>query len=167
MLLASSLMLCYQYKRQIENLIIGEGRFGLEALSTDSMRFIAKRLSGLLKYQYSIGQQGLSEHLIEVQLVEELYSHLLKYFLENGLVEPSFLSSREVILFYSDKPEFFILPNGSLFMSESLLEQLLTKVESGGIEALTFLFVHELSHIVKGHLQKNLMQTQHYGDLRN
>ena len=102
--------------------MIGEGRFGLEALSNDSVRFISKRLAGLLKYQYSIGQQGLSDNLIEVQLMEELYSHLIKYFMENGLVEPKFLSSREVILFYSAKPEFFILPNGSLFLSESLLE---------------------------------------------
>ena len=83
--------------------------------------------------------------------MEELYSHLLSYFAENGLVEPTFLSSREVILFYSVKPEFFILPNGSLFMSECLLEQLL-KMDKGGLEALAFIIVHELSHIVKGHL---------------
>ena len=47
---------------------------------------------------------------------------MLKYFIENGLVAPSLLSSREVTLFYSDKPEFFILPNGALFLSEVLLE---------------------------------------------
>ena len=50
--LASTLVLCYQYKTQIENLVIGEGRFGLEALPSNSVRFIAKRLAGLLKYQY-------------------------------------------------------------------------------------------------------------------
>ena len=99
-----------------------------------------------------------------MQLIEELYTYLLKYFLENGLVEPSFLSSREVIVFYSPKPELFILPNGSLFMSESLLEQAL---RVGNLEALSFLLVNELSHIVKGHLKKNLMQTHNYGDLRN
>ena len=89
--------------------------------------------------------------------------------MENGLVEPKFLSSREVILFYSAKPEFFILPNGSLFLSESLLELLLNSKskDNCGLEALTFLIVHELSHIVKGHLPKNLMSTHHYGDLRN
>jgi hypothetical protein len=81
-------------------------------------------------------------------------------------VEPSFLSSREVTLFYSGKPEFFILANGSLFMSECLLEQVL-RTESGGLEALTCLIVHELSHIVKGDLQKNLMGSHHYGDLKN
>ena len=89
-----------------------------------------------------------------MQLIEELYNYLLKYFLENGLVEPSFLSSREVIVFYSPKPELFILPNGSLFMSESLLEQAL---RGRNLEALSFLLVSELSHIVKGHLKKNLM----------
>ena len=56
-----------------------------------------------------------------------------------------------MILFYSAKPELFILANGSLFMSESLLEQVL-KTKSGGLEALALLLVHELSHIVRGHL---------------
>ena len=76
---------------------------------------------------------------------------MLKYFISNGLVEPSFLSSREVTVYYSEKAELFILANGSLFMSECLLEEVL-RTESGGLEALTFLLVHELSHIVKGHL---------------
>ena len=123
LLLASGIIIFYKFKTQIQNVVIGEGRFGFEALSTDSVRFISKRLASLLKFQYSMGKQGLGSHLIEVQLIEELYSYLLKYFLENGLVEPSFLSSREVIVFYSPKPELFILPNGSLFISESLLEQ--------------------------------------------
>ena len=122
LLVASGIIIFFKFRTQIENLVIGEGRFGLEALSTDSVRFISKRLASLLKFQYSMGQQGLGNHLIEVQLIEELYTYLIKYFLENGLVEPSFLSSREVIVFYSPKPELFILPNGSLFMSESLLE---------------------------------------------
>ena len=86
--------------------------------------------------------------------------------LANGLVEPSFLSSREVVIYYSAQPEFFVLPNGALFMSESLLERIL-KTQSGGLEALSLLIVHELGHIVKGHLGKNLSQTHHYGDLKN
>lgn len=98
-----------------------------------------------------MGSQALGAHLIEVQLVEDLYGHILKYFLENGLVTPSFLSSKEVTLFYSEKAEFFILPNGSMFMSEALLEQVL-RTENGGLEGLAFLIIHELSHIVKGHL---------------
>ena len=87
----------------------------------------------------------------------------MKHFLENGLIAPSFLSSREVILFYSSEAEFFILPNGTLFLSELLLEQVL---KAGGLESLTFLIVHELSHLVKEHLATNLMQTYAYGDLR-
>ena len=46
--------------------MVGEGGFGFEALDRNSVRFVAKRLSGLLKYQYQMGQQGLSSHLIEV-----------------------------------------------------------------------------------------------------
>ena len=59
------------------------------------------------------------------------------------------------MIYYSPKPELFILPNGALFMSESLLEQAL-RTESGGVEALSYLLVHELSHLVRGHLQVNL-----------
>lgn len=51
-------------------------------------------------------------------------------------------------------------------MSESLLEQVL-RTESGGIEALSYLILHELCHLVRGHLQTNLQQTFHYGDLKN
>ena len=35
------------------------------------------------------------------------------------------------------------------------------------MEALTYLLVHELSHIAKSHLQSNLTRAHHYGDLRN
>jgi len=107
----------------------------------------------------------LPQHLIEVQLVEELYSLIARYLLENGLIEPSFLSTCEVTLFYSAKPELFILPNGALFMSESLLEEAL-KSKNGGLEALGYLLVHELCHLIKGHLQANVQDVQKYGDLK-
>ena len=153
-MLAAAVMFLYRFRTQVENFVIGEGRFGLEALSNDSVRFIAKRLAGLLKYQYQMGHQGLSPDLIEVQIVDQLYSHILSYFIENGLVEPSFLSSKEVILFYSDKPEMFILPNGSLFLSESLLTKLLGSGDDQvALESLAYLLTKDLSHIVRGHLR--------------
>ena len=128
----------------------------MQALSQHDERFVSKRLAGLLKYTYSIGKQGLgsSEHqLIETQLVQDLYIHLLKYLYKNGLLQQSLLSSHEITLYYSPVPELFILPNGSLFLSESLLEKTL---QAGGIEALAFLLLQELSHIIKGYLRQNL-----------
>ena len=41
------------------------------------------------------------------------------------------------------------------------------QTESGGVEALSYLIVKELSHLVRGHLQTNLQKTFHYGDLKN
>ena len=96
-------------------------------------------------------------------MVQDLYIHLLEYLYNNGLVQQSLLSSHEVSLYYSSKPELFILSNGSLFMSDSLLEQTL---KVGGLEALAFLLLHELSHIIKSHLRMNLLQLHPYGDLK-
>ena len=73
------------------------------------------------------------------------------------------LSSHNVTLYYSPIPEMFILPNGSMFMSDSLLEQTL---KVGGLEALAFLLLKELSHIIKSHLRTNLMLQIPYGDLK-
>ena len=95
--------------------------------------------------------------------MEQLYSYLLKYMLENNLVQASMVSSQEVICFYDEKPEFFILPNGSLFISESLLSQI---IEVGGVESLAYVILHELSHLARGHLRQNLMENIPYGDLK-
>ena len=131
--------------------MLGSGKkFGFEALSEADERFVARRLAGLLGYQYSMGKQSLGANLIEVQLVEDLYAYLTGYLRQNGLIVPSFLSSREVYLFYDEKPEFFILQNGSLFLSESLLEEI---VRVGGLEGLSYILLHELSHLIRGHLR--------------
>ena len=76
--------------------------------------------------------------------------------------------SKDVSLFYEndekDPMEFFILPNGSLFMSERLLNQVLAVA---GLEGLAFLLLHELAHLAKGDLPCNLSQLHPYGDLRH
>ncbi len=51
-LLALALVLYKQYKPEIQNTLLGNGRFGLEALTQNDERFVAKKLSGLLKYSY-------------------------------------------------------------------------------------------------------------------
>lgn len=48
-------------------------------------------------------------------------------------------------------------------MSENLLEEVLDK---GGLEGLVFLILHELSHLIKSHLRKNLIDTNKFGDLK-
>ena len=49
--------------------------------------------------------------------------------------------------------EMFILPNGTLFISEPFLEQLL---EVGGLESLTFLLLNNIAHVIKSHSRSNL-----------
>jgi hypothetical protein len=88
---------------------------------------------------------------------------LRRIMIANQLLSGAVLSSSEVILFYSEKPEFFILPNGTLFLSEALLEKTL---KIGGLAALSFLILHEMSHLVKSHLRANLIGTHKLGDLR-
>ena len=39
-------------------------------------------------------------------------------------------------------------------------------LETGGMEALAFLILHEVAHVVKGHTRRNLGETHRYGDLR-
>lgn len=68
-LLAFAAIAYFQYKTQVQNALLGTGRFGLEAMSKNDERFVAKRLAGFLKYTYSIGKQSLGPDLIEVQLV--------------------------------------------------------------------------------------------------
>jgi len=101
--------------------------------------------------------------LIEKQLVEELYSCQVQYLHQNNLLPASLLSTLDVTLFYSEKPELFILANGSLFMSVSLLEKCF---QIGGLSALSFLLFHELAHVIKGDLRVNIGTAQPYGDIR-
>ena len=44
-----------------------------------------------------------------------------------------------------------MLSNGSLFMSESFLTRLLSLEKDEGLEALTFVLLHEIGHIVLSH----------------
>lgn len=147
----------------MQNAIFGNGRLGLEAISKSDELFVAKRLATFMRYTYSLGKQSLGPELIEVQLVQELYDELRKQLVGMGLLPPSVGASKQVILFYSDKHDLMILPNGALFMSECLLEEVLA---AGGLEGLTFVILHELSHLSKSHLRGNLMETLKFGDLK-
>jgi len=72
-------------------------------------------------------------------------------------------AAQEVVVFYSEKHELLILPNGAMFISESLVEDVLRE---GGLEGLAFLLLHELSHLVKSHLRFNLIESNKFGDLK-
>lgn len=75
----------------------------------------------------------------------------------------------DITIFYSEirsnqnYRELILLPNGSLFISEQLLNDVLN---AAGLEGLTFLLLHELSHLVKKHIRHNLRENYRYGDIR-
>lgn len=52
--------------------------------------------------------------------------------------------------------EMFILPNGTLFMSEPLLEEILAV---GGIESLAFILLNDIAHVIKKHSRSNLKES--------
>lgn len=90
-----------------------------------------------------------------------MYLELRKHLADTQLLIG--MTSTEVVLFYSDKHELIILPNGTLFMSESLFEEVL---KQGGLEGLSFVLLHELSHLIKSHLRSNLIYQNKFGDLK-
>ena len=161
--LACSVVFYYQYKTQVQNAVLGNGRFGLEAMSPDDERFVAKKLAGLLKYRYSIGKQSLGSELIDVQLVQDLYDELRRHLVSVQMLPGAVGAAQDVVVFYSDKHELLILPNGAMYISECLVEDVL---HAGGLEGLAFLLLHELSHLVKSDLRRNLILSTKFGDLR-
>jgi hypothetical protein len=96
---------------------------------------------------------------------------LFKHCHDLGLL-PASVKKSDIVLTYSDVStnsnyhNLTMLSNGSLFMSESFLTRLLTLDGEDGLEALTFVLLHEIGHIAKKHNLRNLTDTYKWGDLR-
>jgi hypothetical protein len=50
----------------------------------------------------------------------------------------------------------FILPNGTLFISEPYLEEIL---RVGGVESLAFILLNDIAHVIKKHQSSNLKES--------
>jgi Peptidase family M48 len=96
---------------------------------------------------------------------------LFKHCHDLGLL-PASVKKSDIVLTYSDVStnsnyhNLTMLSNGSLFMSESFLTRLLSLDGEDGLEALTFVLLHEIGHIAKKHNLRNLTDTYKWGDLR-
>ena len=96
---------------------------------------------------------------------------MFKHCHELGLL-PASVKKSDIVLTYSDVStnsnyhNLTMLSNGSLFMSESFLTRLLSLDGDDGLEALTFVLLHEIGHIAKKHNLRNLTDTYKWGDLR-
>lgn len=157
---SASLVIYFKFQTEFLNYVVPTKLLKLQPFSDKEERFIARKLSGLLSATYTVGHVSLRPELLDYRLVDELYGHLLDHLHDSALL-PASVKKGEVILFYSDSQTLFILPNGALYLSESLLSRLL---EQAGVEGLGFALLHELAHIVKKH--SNLGETHKYGDLR-
>eukprot|EP00347_Sterkiella_histriomuscorum_P014501 403360637 len=164
--LAASMLIYSQFKTQVQNLVPTK-LLKFEVLTEKEEKFVARKLSGLMQQIYQ-SRLLLKQDNIDVALVKNLYSYLLDYCHQMGFL-PMSVKLNEITIFYAEVRshqnlrELIILPNGSLFMSEQLLNDVLS---SSGIEGLTFLFLHELSHLVKKHIRHNLRENYRYGDIR-
>ncbi len=96
---------------------------------------------------------------------------MFKHCHDLGLL-PASVKKSDIVLTYSDVStnsnyhNLTMLSNGSLFMSESFLTRLLNLDGEDGLEALTFVLLHEIGHIAKKHNLRNLADTYKWGDLR-
>ena len=58
-LLTLAVIAYFKFQPEVQNAVMGHGRFGIEAMSEDDERFVAKRLSTFIKYSYSHGRLGV------------------------------------------------------------------------------------------------------------
>jgi len=56
-----------------------------------------------------------------------------------------------------------LLQNGSCYITETLVNKC---IDVAGVDGLAFLIAHELAHISKSHLRKNISRFVKYGDLK-
>jgi hypothetical protein len=122
--LSMSVILYFKFKTEILNFVVPTKLLGLEAFSDREEKFISRKLSGLLSQSFSLGKVCMRHDLVEYQLVFQLYEALLKHCHELGIL-PAAVKAGELVIYYSDVHKhgenyhsIFILPNGSLFMSE-------------------------------------------------
>jgi Zn-dependent protease with chaperone function len=165
LLLSSAVVVFYKFKTEFLNLVVPTRLLNLEAFSAKEERIIGRKLAGLIAQSHST--VTLRACLIESQIVGTLYEYLLSHCHELGLL-PHAVKRGELVLYYSELSstqnyhQLYILPNGALVLSESLLERLLA---TGGIEALGFALLHELAHVAKRHTVRQL-RAHGFGDLR-
>lgn len=175
-----------KYKTEVLNLLPISESSWYNLLSQKKENQIGRKLSGLLRYQFCLSG-GLDKEQIDFQIVKEVYRFVLQAMEESG-----FLTVQDVQLirggeggkdvtiddgliniFYSDSKycsgknyyELFVLPCGYLYISEPLIEQVLTNGENG-LTQLIFLIIRELAHLKKRHIMKNILSQHRYGDIK-
>ena len=119
---------------------------------------------------------------MDYHIVRDTYKFVLSALEELGVVSSLDISLMKnagkdfdelVNVFYSDSKyssgknyyELFVLPNGYLFISEPLIEEILS-IDGCGLNSLVFLMIREIAHLKKRHTIQNILSYQKYGDLK-
>lgn len=110
-LLSMALVLGVKFREEIASLIPTSALPFTEA----EEKRIGRRLGGILTLKYQ--SKTLRKDLLDYYVVEETYSQVVDFCKENGLLSKSF-SSDKVVYFRELDYKLYILPNGSLFVSE-------------------------------------------------
>jgi hypothetical protein len=88
----------------------------------------------------------LSQNLVENQIVEEAYKEVVEFCHKNDIM-PSGFKDDKIVIFRSKDSSFqlFILPNGSLYISEQVVDTLMKL--SDPLTCLKYLLLTEITHI--------------------
>ena len=123
----------------------------LERATDAEMRYIARKVATLMKYSHY--KDKLDNNRIEHELVEEIYSEILKNLHIKGL-------KSEVEVYMSEHMEISLLPNGALFMSDTLLNSV------DDVRQIIFLILRHFELLRMKSCQVNLSKKIRYGDFR-
>ncbi|CAI2368963.1 unnamed protein product [Moneuplotes crassus] len=123
----------------------------LNRVSDPEIRSIARKVATFKKYSHI--KEILDSERIENELVEEVYKEILQKLSIKGL-------KTEVVVYMADEMEMTLLPNGALFISDTLLNAI------DDVRQLVLLILRHLELLRMKALQVNLSKKVKYGDFR-
>ena len=138
-------VLTYTFWDQLMNLS------NFQRASDKEMKYIARKVATYLRY--SLTAAKYDEERIEHEIVQEVYQQILACLQVKGL-------KSEVTVYSADDAEIYMLPNGSLFVSNTLLTSLTD------VRQLIFIILRHFELLRLDYLSKNLSQRTKYGDFR-
>ena len=135
----------YVFWDQLLNLL------NLQRASESELKYIARKVATYIKY--SQDAYKINAERIEHELAEKVYNEILDHLQVKAF-------KREITIYSADEMNMYMLPNGSLFITDSLLNSLTDARQ------LIFLILRHFELLRLGCLQKNLAEKTKYGDFR-
>ena len=117
--------------------------FNFKRASEKELREIGRKVSTLVKYSHH--SKTIDQERIEHELVENVYKHILNSLHVKAL-------KQDITIYSADEKNIFMLPNGSLFISDALLNSFTD------VRQLIFLILRQFSLLKAGCLATNLSE---------